>query len=80
MTDVFFVKWIFALSPILTVLVLMIFKNWSGSRAGAAGWFVSLIIATLIFGAHPELIAHSQMKSINTECCDLQKCYKSHAV
>ena len=64
MTDVFIVRWIFALSPILTVLVLMIFKNWSGSRAGAAGWFVSLIVATLIFGAHPELIAHSQMKGV----------------
>jgi len=64
MTDIFIVKWIFALSPILTVLVLMIFKNWSGSRAGAAGWFVALITATLIFGAHPVLIAHSQMKGV----------------
>ncbi len=64
MTEVFIIKWIFALSPIVTVLVLMIFKNWSGARAGAAGWFVSLIIATLIFGAHPELIAHSQMKGV----------------
>ncbi|MGD9078685.1 MAG: L-lactate permease, partial [Desulfobacterales bacterium] len=64
MTHLFIVKWIFALLPILTVLFLMIFKNWSGSRAGAAGWFVSLIIATLIFGAHPELIAHSQMKGV----------------
>ena len=62
MTDLFFVKWIFAFSPILTVLVLMIFKNWSGSRAGAAGWFVALITATLIFGAHPVLLAYSQVK------------------
>ena len=42
----------------------MIFKNWSGARAGAAGWFVSLVIATLFCGAHPELIAHSQMKGV----------------
>jgi lactate permease len=62
MNDLFIVKWILAFSPILTVLVLMIFKNWSGSRAGAAGWFVSLITATLVFGAHPELLAYSQMK------------------
>ena len=64
MTDIFIVKWIFALSPILTVLFLMIFQNWGGARAGAAGWFASLIVATLIFGAHPELIAHSQMKGV----------------
>ncbi len=62
MTDLFFVKWIFAFSPILTVLVLMIFKNWSGSRAGAAGWLVSLIAATVVFGAHPSLIAYSQAR------------------
>ncbi len=62
MTDLFIVKWMFAFSPILTVLVLMIFKNWSGSRAGAAGWFVALITATLVFGAHPVLLAYSQVK------------------
>jgi len=64
MTDIFFVKWLFAFSPILTVLGLMIFYNWSGSRAGAAGWFVSLIAAVFFFGAHPELLAYSQMKGV----------------
>ncbi len=62
MTDLFIVRWLFAFSPILTVLVLMIFKNWSGSRAGAAGWFVALMAAVFVFGAHPELIAYSQAK------------------
>jgi lactate permease len=64
MTDIFIIKWILALLPILTVLVLMIFQNWSGARAGAAGWIVSLITAALFFGAHPELIAFSQMKGV----------------
>ncbi len=62
MADIFIVKWMLAFSPILTVLVLMIFFNWSGSRAGAAGWFVALIAATLVFGAHPRLLAYSQVK------------------
>ena len=64
MTTNFIVKWLLAFSPILTVLVLMIFKNWSGSRAGAAGWFVALIAATFVFGAHPTLVAYSQMKGV----------------
>ena len=64
MTGFFILKWLAAFSPILTVLVLMIFKNWSGSRAGAAGWFVALIAASLFFGAHPKLLAYSQMKGI----------------
>ena len=62
MADIFIVKWILAFSPILTVLVLMIFFNWSGSRAGAAGWFVALIAALMVFGAHPKLLAYSQVK------------------
>ncbi len=36
MTEWFIVKWLLAFSPIAVVLVLMIFFNWSGSRAGAA--------------------------------------------
>ena len=64
MTGLFIFKWIVAFSPILTVLVLMIFKNWSGSRAGAAGWFVALIAASIFFGAHPKLLAYSQMKGV----------------
>jgi L-lactate permease len=53
MSDIFIVKWIFAFSPILTVLVLMIFRNWSGSRAGAACWFVALIAAALFLAPTP---------------------------
>ena len=62
--DVFLLKWLLALSPIATVLILMIFRNWSGSRAGAAGWFVALVAATAAFGAHPRLLAYSQMKGV----------------
>ncbi len=64
MSALFAVKWLAAFSPIFVVLVLMIFKNWSGSRAGAAGWFTALIAASLFFGAHPTLLAYSQMKGI----------------
>jgi lactate permease len=64
MTDYFLLRWLLALSPILAVLVLMIFFNWSGARAGAAGWFVALIAATVFFGAHPRLLAISQIKGV----------------
>jgi len=64
MTDLFLVKWIFALSPIAVVLVLMIWFNWSGGRAGAAGWITALIVSVLFFGAHPLLLAYSQMRGV----------------
>jgi lactate permease len=64
MTDWFIIKWLFAFSPIAVVLVLMIFLNWSGSRAGAAAWLTALVVAITLFGAHPELLAYSQMKGV----------------
>lgn len=60
----FFIQWILAFSPILTVLVLMIFRNWSGSRAGAAGWIISLLVGVLFFGAHPKLLVFSQIRGV----------------
>jgi lactate permease len=64
MTEWFIVKWLFAFSPIAVVLVLMIFFNWSGSRAGAAAWLTALVVGVALFGAHPELLAYSQMKGV----------------
>jgi lactate permease len=64
MTEWFIVKWFFAFSPIAVVLVLMIFFNWSGSRAGAAAWLTALIVGLVLFGAHAELLAYSQMKGV----------------
>ncbi len=64
MTDWFIIKWLFAFSPIAVVLVLMILFNWSGSRAGAAAWLTALVVSVAFFGAHPELLAYSQMKGV----------------
>jgi len=62
MADLFVVKWIAAFSPIAVVLILMIWFNWSGGRAGAAGWITALIVSALFFGAHPLLLAYSQVR------------------
>jgi lactate permease len=64
MQEWFIVKWLFAFSPIAVGLVLMIFFNWSGSRAGAAAWLTALIVGLTLFGAHAELLAYSQMKGV----------------
>ena len=64
MPDWFLLKWLLALAPIAVVLVLMIFFNWSGGRAGAAGWLTALVVGICCFGAHPVLLAHSQAKGI----------------
>ena len=45
-----------ALSPLLVVLYLMIFRNWGGSKAGPTGWLAAILIAVFIFGADLSLL------------------------
>jgi lactate permease len=53
-----------SLTPILLILVLMVGLRWSATRAGAAGYLVTLAIAWGVFGATPTLIAYAQMKAL----------------
>lgn len=41
---------LFALAPIVAILVLMIGLRWSGARAGVAGFLLALLIALSVFG------------------------------
>jgi len=59
-----FINWILALFPIITILVLMLGLRWGGSKAGAIGWFIALMMGVLRFGAEPMLIAYSQAKAV----------------
>jgi len=56
--------WLLALLPVLVILVLMLGLKWGGSKAGAVGLVVALLIAVLFFGAGGKLIAVSQGKGL----------------
>jgi lactate permease len=58
------INFLLALSPIVTVLVLMVGFKWGGAKAGAAGWLMALAIAVIFFGANPEVLAFSQMRGM----------------
>jgi lactate permease len=53
-----------ALLPILVILFLMVGFRWGASRAGAAGYLISLIIATTLFGAGSQLLAVAHGKAL----------------
>ncbi len=57
-------NWVLAFTPIALILILMLAFNWGGSRAGAAGWFATVALAMLRFGAEPILIAYTQTKAV----------------
>ncbi len=50
--------------PILTVLYLMIGRNWGGSKAGLAGWFVATVVALVFFGATLQLLLVAWGKAV----------------
>jgi L-lactate permease len=59
-----FWNWLLAFSPLLVVIVCMLFFKMSGGWAGAFGWSAALIVSVLAFGAGFELLAVAQMKAV----------------
>ncbi len=57
-------NFIFALLPILIILVLMVGLRWGAARAGAAGYLAALLIAIAAFGAGPQLLAVAHGKAL----------------
>lgn len=53
-----------AAAPILVVLYLMIGLHWGGSKAGPAGWLVSVLVALLFFGAGGKLLLVAWGKAV----------------
>jgi len=57
-------NWFLAFFPIVVVLVMMLAFHWGGSKAGALGWFVAILLGVIRFGAGPLLIGYAQAKAI----------------
>ena len=52
-------NWLLALLPVILLITLMLWRHWGGSKAGAAAYLVTLLIAWLRFGAGFELLAYA---------------------
>ncbi len=58
------INWLLAISPVLLVIVLMLAFKWSGSKAGAAGLILGIVVAMLFFGVGFKMLAYAQVKAI----------------
>ncbi|MGQ9514217.1 MAG: L-lactate permease [Thermoproteota archaeon] len=56
--------WILSLAPIAALLLLMIFFKWSSARAGAASWFIAVLVAFSFFGAGIDVIGFATCKGL----------------
>ena len=59
-------NWIIAITPIAFLLLSMLFLKWSGSRAGAASWFLAIILSVIFFGANFQVILSGVTKGLWT--------------
>ncbi|CAM3326023.1 L-lactate permease [Thalassospira profundimaris] len=57
-------NFLLAALPIATILFLMIKVNWGAARAGAAAWFVTVILAVFFFGAPTDMLIIAQAKGV----------------
>ena len=56
--------WLLTLTPILTILVLMLGFRWKSVRAGPVGWLVAVLVAALRFGAGWDVLFWAQVKAL----------------
>ncbi|MGC9400568.1 MAG: L-lactate permease [Anaerolineae bacterium] len=53
---------LFALLPILSILILMLGLRWKSTRAGMVSWALALLVAWLRFGAGPRVLWWAQVR------------------
>jgi lactate permease len=58
------IDWILALSPVLLILILMVRFRWGAAKAGPAGWFLAVAVATVRFGVGIDLLGLAQVKAL----------------
>ena len=56
--------WSLAFLPILLILALMVRFRWGAARAGPAGWFAAVLIASVRFGTGLRVLAFAQVKAL----------------
>lgn len=63
--DLTLINWLLAASPVVLLVVAIIWLNWSAPRAGAAAWLLALALALLLFGATGDHTAIASAKGLS---------------
>ena len=57
------ISWLLAATPIILFLTLILGMKWSGSHSGALTWIVTVLIASIFFGADLNLLGYATAKA-----------------
>ena len=63
--DLTLINWLLAASPVVLLVIAIIWLNWSAPRAGAAAWLLALALALLVFGAARDHVAIASAKGLS---------------
>ncbi|MCJ7715553.1 MAG: L-lactate permease, partial [Anaerolineales bacterium] len=58
------IMFLLAISPIFTILILMVGFRWKASRAGGAGYLVALLVAWIWFGINLQTLSYAHAKAV----------------
>ncbi len=59
------INWLLAASPVVLLVVAILWLDWSAPRAGAAAWLLALALALLVFGAARDHTAIASAKGLS---------------
>ena len=60
------IQWFIALIPVISILFLMMFLDWSGGKAGSFSWILAAILSFTVFGGNFKLISIASLKGLWT--------------
>ena len=63
--DLTLINWLLASTPVVLLVVAIIFRGWSAPRAGAAAWLLALALALLLYGAASDHVAIASAKGLS---------------
>ena len=63
--DLTLINWLLAASPVVFLVVVLMWLNWKTPRAGAVACVIALALALLVFGAAPSHVAIASAKGLS---------------
>ena len=63
--DLNIVNWLLASSPVVLLVVAILWRNWGAPKAGAAAWILAALLAFVSFGSESDHIAIATAKGLS---------------
>lgn len=63
--DLSLINWLLASSPVIVLVVAILWRNWGAPKAGAAAWILAAILSFFVFGSERDHLAIATAKGLS---------------